>query len=109
MFQVSSEPVYRGGLTGSWIPVAMHRRPLMVLFHSIYKFLPGDGRDVVPLPRRAAEDLLLAAVFAPLAWTNTRAEVQPVAWAMDASPTAGAFGFTSVPKEVAEELWLHGE
>eukprot|EP00972_Heterocapsa_arctica_P007077 1033871-Heterocapsa_arctica.AAC.1 len=61
----------------------------MTLFHHIFQ-VRGHPTELLPLPRRAASELLVAAVLAPLAVTNLRAPVSPILWATDASPSAGA-------------------
>eukprot|EP00969_Alexandrium_andersonii_P195653 8643306-Alexandrium_andersonii.AAC.1 len=70
----------------------MFRRPLMVVLHHVPKgLLRGTGQAAVPLTQRAAGELAVAAVLVPLAETNLRAEVYPGLWAVDASPSHGAF------------------
>eukprot|EP00969_Alexandrium_andersonii_P206151 9108370-Alexandrium_andersonii.AAC.1 len=64
----------------------------MVVLHHVFKGpLRGTGRAAVPLPQRAASELTVAAVLAPPAETNLRAKVFPELWAVDASPSRGAF------------------
>ena len=59
------------------------------------------------MPRRAAHELVLAAVLAPAALSDVTAPVVGHITAMDASPSHGRLPPT--PPELARALWRHGE
>ena len=96
-------------LGGSWISIAIYRRPLMIIPDQLFKQMVGDNSEVVSLDLHSTSELALMAVLAPLAVTNLRAQVTTTVWALDASPTAGAWVSTPVPQRTAEVLWQHGE
>ena len=78
-------------LAGSWTAVFAFRRPLLVVLDRIFaqgRTPPTELRTFLPV---AADNLVLAALFAPLAVTDLTALVSADAYALDASPTMGAF------------------
>jgi hypothetical protein len=77
-------------LGGSWISVFMYRRPLMVVLDHLLQYGTMDLSSTFTLPRRTANELVLAAVLAPVAVTDLRVPIAPKIWALDASPTKGA-------------------
>ena len=82
----------------------------MVVLHHVCKGpLRGTERAAVPLTQRAASELAVAAVLAPLAETNLRAKVFPGLWAVDASPSHGAFTLAQVDQPAAAACWSSGE
>jgi hypothetical protein len=94
-------------LAGCWTSVFMFRRSLMVVLHELYAVAHGDMNAVYNLPRMAADELVLASLLSPLAVPDLRAKVPTTVWAMDASPSAGAFVSTKVSKATARTLWRH--
>ena len=68
-----------------------------------------DLTTTFTLPRRTANELALAAVLAPLAVTDLRVPVASKIWALDASPTKGAYVSTPGTAALRRALWRHGE
>ena len=95
-------------LVGSWNSIFMYRRPLFVLFATIYDALRLPRDRLVRLDARAKDDLLLAAVLAPLGVTEIDAPILPQIFALDASPSWGAVTSTVVAPATARALWTRG-
>jgi hypothetical protein len=98
-------------ITGVWTSCLLARRPLMVVLHHLYAVKNEDRRCAVNLPRRAASELALLAVLAPVIASDLRAPYDLNIYATDASPHGG--GITVLDKvcseEVADELWRRRE
>ncbi len=94
-------------LAGSHTALFMFRRPLMSLLKEVHAFgaLSGPSRLRVQ-PRAVADDLLLCALAAPLAFTDLCAEVPSQVWALDASPHHGAITVAELEPAVAQQAWL---
>jgi hypothetical protein len=95
--------------TGSWTAVAMYRRPILVVFRHMYEFNSLEPKAVYRFGAKAREELILAACLAPLAVTDLRAQVPQKLWALDASPSKGAYVSTPVSLPLSRALWRHGE
>ena len=87
----------------------MYRRPLISILDALFAIGAENLAEVVVLSDKARVELQLAAILAPLAMTNLRSEVLPCAYALDASPSAGAYTRTPLPLSVAEAFWRFGE
>ena len=96
-------------LVGSWSSFFMFRRPLFVLFGDAFEVNQAPPKSQCRPGPRAREDLLLASVLAPLAVTELDAPVHADVFAMDASPSWGAVGASTVEPALAEALWDLGE
>ena len=79
--------------------MASFRRPLFAfigeLFPFIHKF-SDDPRETWPLPVSIVDELLVAALLAPLAYTNLRAQVRPSISITDASEEGGGAAVATV-------------
>ena len=88
----------------------MHRRPLVCVMSSqTYEYNALPGRARVKLGRRTKDDLLLAAVLAPLAVSELDAPVDERIFALDASLQWGAICQSKTTAEIAGALWVVGE
>ena len=98
-------------LTASWTTCFLYRRVLLACFDSVYDVkAPGEDLDMLlQVPAKAWDELLVASVLAPLAASNLRARVPARMWAMDASPSKGAWVAAPVSPELARAAWRHSE
>ena len=92
-------------LASSWTAVLAFQRPLMVLLDDLFSYAALPPMEMTALPRRAASELVLCAVLAPLAETDLSAPFDKRVFAMDASTTHGAVCSTPVPTDIARTLW----
>ena len=86
----------------------MYRRPLFVLFESVYQALRFPRGRLVRLDARDRDDLLLASVLAPIGVTEVDAPILPQIFGLDASPDWGAAAPTAVDPATARALWTRG-
>ena len=98
-------------LLGAFTSAANFRRPVSACFHQAYQLVPSASIDaaspkVVRLPRRIAQELQLAALFAPIAVTDVSAGFLPRLFAADSSENKGAFVSAAIPQELSRSLWL---
>ncbi len=96
-------------LAGCWGSMFSFRRPLMVVLNEIYSLAVEPFSDIRTLPRTAADELVLAAVLAPLAVTGVTAPVLTELAALDASLRRGAVVVAKAPEAVNRSLWRFGE
>lgn len=99
-------------LTGNWTSVLMFRRCLTCVLDKIYSFGVGDASEadeVLLLPRRVAQELVLASVLGLVAVSNVAVDYLPTIFATDASMSKGAVCSREVSPEVAELVWLGGD
>jgi hypothetical protein len=99
-------------LAGNWVSAFMFRRPLCCVLSQIFALgsrTTTDGDEILSLSRRAAEELVLAAIFGLVAITDISAKYEPAVYATDASNTHGAFTAVDVGKDLASILWLGGD
>ena len=68
-----------------------------------------EGREVVGLDRRTAEELVLAAVFGLFAATDVSVPYCSEVFATDSSNAKGAFTEKTVDQPLAETIWLGGD
>ena len=99
-------------LCGSWVSCLMFRRCLMSALDKLFGLGhsgPAEatsGGHLRPLSRRAAGELQVLAVLAPLACSDLSAAACPSLFASDAPNTHGAYCELGVPPEVALDFWL---
>ena len=99
-------------VAGSWISTLMFRRPLTCLLHHAFALGPkttSDGREVVGLSRRVAEEFALASLFSLIAVTDVSVKYEKRVFATDASMTRGAVVAREVPLDIAKLLWAGGD
>ncbi|CAE7214730.1 hypothetical protein AK812_SmicGene44184 [Symbiodinium microadriaticum] len=106
-------------ILGSWSSSFTFRRPCFCAFSEAFSLAPlgqidPENPKVVPLPRKVAEELLLAAALAPLACADVAAPFSAELFATDASESKGAIcsgGYARIagPAEVllkrADPMW----
>eukprot|EP00438_Fugacium_kawagutii_P017058 Skav216351 [mRNA] locus=scaffold2385:191031:215658:- [translate_table: standard] len=99
-------------LAGNWVSILMYRRPFSCLLGSIFRLgntTEKEAKDVVLLPRKAAEELVLASIFGLIAVTDISVEYDDVIYATDASMGAGAFTKKKVGSRLSSVLWRGGD
>ena len=98
-------------LTGSWTSAFLARRPLLSIFHHVYGLRGDRRREGVRLSRRAAAELAVASILAPLAVADLRAPYSSALFATDASPTGGGITVidNALAPDTADLLWRHRE
>ena len=101
-------------LAGNFTSIFMYRRCLACTLAQIYGISSaednGSARPAVyELPRRTADELVLAAVLAFVAVSDASAPLSSTVFATDASLSKGAITSRKVPPEVAKVLWLGGD
>ena len=94
-------------IMGSWTSAFAFPQPCFCAFSEAFSLTPlgqidSENPKVIPLPRKVAEELLLAAALAPLACADVAAPFSAELFATDASERKGAicsapFLSTSVP------------
>ena len=89
----------------SWVSVFMYRRPLFSLFVESFAHVGTDDKTVYPLPASVRDELLMAALVAPLAYTDTRVPYADQGECVDASPYGGGICSTLLPEGWATEAY----
>eukprot|EP00435_Cladocopium_sp_Y103_P061058 s614_g22.t1 len=97
-------------LVGSLVSVLMFRRPLMALLNEVFHVIPQEELDPLnpvlrKLPRKAAQELVLAAALCPLAASNIAVPMDTTIYATDASNSMGGIASTSVDEWLAKAMW----
>ena len=97
-------------LVGSWTSAGLFRRPFMSVFSSIYDVCPSSsvkpGKQTLrPLPRPAAQELVLASLLSPLASCDLAAPFGDRLYATDASELKGGYVWTEASIELLRPLW----
>ena len=99
-------------LAGSWISILMFRRPMTCLLHHFFGLgakSADEAREVVPLTRKHADELVVAAALSPLCFADVSVRYNNRIYATDASLTRGAVVSRAAPEEVVKTLWLGGD
>ena len=97
---------------GNWVSVFMFRRNLGCLLDTVFSLGNKDAKtekEVVSLPRRTAEELVLSSLFALVASCDVSVPYSRKIFATDASLNRGAVVSTEVSSDVAQCLWLGGD
>ena len=84
--------------TGLYCFSAGFRRPLFSVVESIFTFIIGfesSGEKSAPLPREVRDEVLLAGLLAPMAFSNLRCPLRETVSITDASEHGGAAGEAS--------------
>ena len=105
-----TDDALHSSLVGSWVSVATMRRSLMSMMNSVFKVIPADelrpDHPVLrPLDRKAADELAVLSMLAPVAVSNLAAEIDPVIYATDASMSKGGIACSDVGADIAKHLW----
>eukprot|EP00435_Cladocopium_sp_Y103_P003960 s4316_g1.t1 len=99
-------------LAGSWISTLMFRRPMTCLLHTLFSFGVSDekeARDVLQLPRKTADELVLASALSALCFTDLSTPYSQKIYATDASLARGAVCSCVVDEEISKLVWLGGD
>ena len=97
-------------LIGGWVSVMGYRRQMYSLFDQAYKVVDTKTFDanspkVVPLSRKVANELVLAAVLHPLMMTDLGCRYHDRLFATDASSKKGAICSCPISPTISEVLW----
>ena len=97
-------------IVGSLVSALMFRRPLMAILNEVFHVIPAHELDPLhpvlrKLPRKAAQELALAAALCPIMVSNLAVDVDKKLYATDASNSMGGIASTEVPDHVAKFLW----
>ena len=108
-FPYTTDTVH-SSLIGSWISVMLLRRPTMCILNEVFRVIPAEALDTERpslwrLPRKAADELLVASCVAPLMVSNLAVPFLDEIFATDASNAKGGITKATVPEEVAKALW----
>ena len=95
---------------GSWTSAFTFRRPCFCTFSEAFSLTPlgqidSENPKIIPLPRKVAEELLLAAALAPLACADIAAPFSVELFATDASESKGAICSAPLPEHLRAALW----
>ena len=97
-------------MAGNWVSVLMYRRCFSAVVDQLFGLAADAERHgqnvLLPLPRSAAQELLILSAFAPVIMTNIAAKVSGKVFASDASLGLGAVVSTEVECGFAEAVWL---
>ena len=108
--EVSTDSIHLSVL-GAWTSILMYRRPLMSIFRKAFTIVQGSECNAqapkyIPLPRSVADELVLAAVLAPMMCSDLGAPWLPQVFATDSSETGGAIVSTPCDPALCREIWL---
>ena len=95
---------------GAWVSMMIYRHPMMSLFDAAFRLVAGDeaatrNQETLPLPRKVAQELTLAAVLSPLMLSNIGAQFDEFIYATDASEEKGAICRAKVSRQLQEVLF----
>ena len=97
-------------ILGCWVFVTMFRRPAMSLLGQVYHDLQGrEDSEVFRLSMEAKQELLQLIIWAPMMFSNLRAEPIEALFCTDASPFAAGVCQAQMPKEAVLELLRHAD
>ena len=97
-------------LLGGWVSAFIYRRPLMATFQKAFALCPNqassaDALEPVPLPRRIADELVLAAALSPLAVADLAAPWEEKVYATDSSEEGAAIVWAPLSANTAALVW----
>eukprot|EP00438_Fugacium_kawagutii_P004405 Skav208533 [mRNA] locus=scaffold3037:172332:179238:+ [translate_table: standard] len=106
-------PKLASRLSGSWVSVLLYRRCLSSIVTDFFRLAASVADEaeskLVPLTRKAAEELVLLSCLAPLAVSDLTAETLGQVFATDASLQKGAIVQSEVEQGLERILWLDGD
>ncbi|CAE7219683.1 unnamed protein product [Symbiodinium microadriaticum] len=97
-------------LVGGWVSGFMYRRPFMSVFGRVFRFVEASAvvpehPKMLPLPRRVADELVLAAALSHVLVSDMSASWASEVFATDSSDCKGAIVSAPVGPEVTAALW----
>ena len=97
-------------IIGGWVSMMSYRRPLMSVFQHSFNLVKIDAFDrnhpkVIPLPRKVADELCIAATLIPLMLTDIATPFDHRVFCTDASNTRGAALSAEVGDQISQVLW----
>ena len=92
-------------IRGSWVFPFMFRREAFSMFHSIFDLSCSDRNRIFKFPRAARDELLAAALLAPLLRTEVTTPVSTRVLASDAAPGGQGGASADIAVDAAKELW----
>ena len=97
-------------IVGAWVSGFLFRRPLMCIFDRVFRLVKTSTVDErrpsrVALPRRTADELVLAASLFALLTSDAAAPWSETLFATDSSEQKGAIVEAEVPAELTAVLW----
>ena len=100
-------------LIGGWTSCLMYRRPLMSLFSEVYQVIDveecnQEAPKVIGLSRKAAQEVLLAAVLCPLCATDVAVPFMDKLFSTDSSDAKGAVVSRTISPSMTRILWRTG-
>ena len=101
-------------LVGALVSAFCFRKCSMAILNHLFKVIPPlELRPQEPklweLPRKAAEELVLAGVLLPVLASNVKAPILTSVFSSDASMKKGAFCEAELPKSLVQALWQSGD
>ena len=99
-------------LVGGWVNALLYRRPMMSLLQNVCE-VPMSSTDqeqptLIPLTRKAADELVLLSTLCPYMVTDLAAEIIDTCYSTASSEAKGAIVSTSVPRSLARALYRTG-
>ena len=97
-------------LVGSWISVLLYRRPMMAHMNGLFRVIEPNQLDpsnsrLRPLPRSAAQELLVLSCLCPLAASNIAVPFSDRIYASDASTLKGGLVSAEIDRSLSRSLW----
>ena len=110
---VTSDALH-SSLLGGLVSAFCFRKCTMSILSELFKVIPPSELDAEnpkmrTLSRKAAEELILAAVLLPVIASDVKLPFHDWVYSSDASSQKGAFCEARLPPQVAEPLWQSGD
>jgi len=109
LFQLSqkrSEQSVVKRLTALYVHPFMHRRECFSCWHRVFKWLSNiSPGQVVAVPPDIRDEIAVASLIIPIAYTNIRAPVSNTITTTDATPDRGGATACDVQSEICNALW----
>eukprot|EP00435_Cladocopium_sp_Y103_P039111 s1573_g10.t1 len=102
-------------LSGNWVSVLLYRRCLSSLVDDFFALGascendPVRDNNLVPLPRKCAQELAMLAACVPLVFTNVSVNYDERLFASDSSSRTGAYTETLLGGDLSKLLWRHAD
>ena len=110
---VTSDALH-SSLIGGLVSIFCYRRCSMSILQEVFRVIPAEKLNTAapvtrPLPRAAAEELILSSVLLPILVSDVKAPFHEWLYASDASNSKGAFCEAPISQNVLHPLWLSGD